>query len=220
MKYLVHYLRLAIVIALPVAIGRLLLDSMSPWAAVGVAAAIAVASSALGALLLKTATVGRITWRNYVGGWLLPWGYMLGRGRLAGIAAVSAAVWTLLAASAILATASATGAAPPGPVATVPAAAATTPWLLVLAWIVNGGALLYVVSLLSKNYSPTSSAARPLRRAIGVLTVLLVASIVMHACGYTTLATWVAGGPLLVLGTFYGLWIALLLILGRNARWN
>jgi hypothetical protein len=47
--------------------------------------------------LLKSAPLGQVTWRNYPAGYLLPWGYILGRGQLPGIVATSWAIGTLIA---------------------------------------------------------------------------------------------------------------------------
>lgn len=221
MKYLVYYLRQAFLIAVPLATGYWLLEVLSPWLAVATAAAIALGTSSLGALLLRTTTVGTITWRNYLAGWLLPWGYYLGRGQLRGIAAVCATIWTLLASSAILARA--TSALPVG---TLPATATTTPatttmpWLLVLAWVVCGAALLYLLKTVLTAFGPGTRAGMSLWRIIAVLAALIASSVALHVSGHTGLATLVAGGPPLVVGGFCGLWMLAMVVFGRNARWN
>ena len=222
MKYLVYYLRQLFLIAVPLATGYWLLEVLSPWLAVAAAAAIALGTSGLGALLLRSSAVGTITWRNYVGGWLLPWGYALGRGQLPGITAACASIWTLLATSSIVARA--TSAAP---IATLPATAATAtpaeptmPWLLVVAWVVVGAALLYLLQTVLTKFGPGSRERASLWRFITALTALLAGSVLLHLFGHTSLATLVAGGPPLLVGGFYGLWILVILTLGRNARWN
>jgi hypothetical protein len=224
MNYLRYSLRQLFLLALPVAVGRLLLEVLSPWPAFGAAAALGALTSSLGAVLLATTSVNQITWRNYLGGYLMPWGYQLGRGKLPRIAVISAVVWTALAASTILAASAPTtatlptGALPtatPGPVI-IP----STPWLLVLAWIVDGGALLYVLSTLSKHFAGSSSGGRSLRKVSACLCLLLTASILLHLGGHSHWATVVAGGPPLVVGGGYGVWVLVILTIGRHARWN
>lgn len=221
MKYLVYYLRQAFLIALPLATGYWLLEVLSPWLAVATAAAIALGTAGLGALLLRTTTVGTITWRNYVAGWLLPWGYFLGRGQLRGIAAVCATIWTLLATSSIVARATSVA-----PVAALPATAAATPttstmpWLLVLAWVVCGAAVLYLLKTVLTAFGPGTRASMSLWRIIAVIAALIASSVGLHLFGHTGLATLVAGGPPLLVGGFFGLWMLAMIVFGRNARWN
>lgn len=221
MKYLVYYLRQLFLIAVPVATGYWLLEVLSPWLAVAAAAAIALGTCGLGALLLRSTALGTITWRNHVGGWLLPWGYTLGRGQLPGITAVCATIWTLLATCSILARATSVApvATQPGTAATI-AATASMPWLLVFAWVVDGTALLYLLKTVLTAFGPGTRASLSLWRLVSVLTGLLVGSVVLHLLGHSSLATLVAGGPPLLVGGFYGLWIVAMLTFGRNARWN
>lgn len=221
MKYLVYYLRQLFLIAVPLATGYWLLEVLSAWLALAAAAGIAVGTCGLGALLLRSTGLGTITWRNHLGGWLLPWGYTLGRGQLRGITAVSATIWTLLATSTIVARA--TSAAPvttlPGTAAAT-AATTTMPWLLVIAWVVDGAALLYLLKTVLTAFGPGTRASLSLWRFIAAIIALLVGSLMLHLFGHTGLATLVAGGPPLLVGGFYGLWILAMLTLGRNARWN
>lgn len=221
MKYLVYHLRQLFLIAVPLATGYWLLEVLSPWLAVAAAAAIALGTCGLGALLLRSTALGTITWRNHVGGWLLPWGYTLGRGKLPGITAACATIWTLLATCSILARASSAAPAATLPTTAAAAPTATTmPWLLVLAWVVDGAALLYLLQTLLTKFGPGSRAGASLWRFVAAITALLVGSVLLHVFGHTGLATLVAGGPPLLVGGFYGLWILAMLTLGRNARWN
>lgn len=219
--YYLYLLRRALSVILPLLVGWALIQSLPCWLALLTAALLAAALSLAGALLLHNCAVGQITWRNRLAGWLLPWGYTLGRGQLKGIALVSGTVWTLLAAGAIFATmvtpSTATVAvqgAPPA--ATVPMSA----WWLLLAWIVDGGCVLYLLGLTLKNSLRGSSSGATVRKLLFALGAMLVSSLALQLGGYTGLAVLIAGGPPLVIGGFYGLFVLAMLTFGRNARWN
>lgn len=224
MKHLVYYLRQLFLIAVPLATGYWLLEVLSPWLAVVAAAAIAVGTCGLGALLLRSTVTGSITWRNHLAGWLLPWGYFLGRGQLPGITAACSTIWTLLATSSIVARA--TSAAPTAALPATAAATAATPaeptmpWLLVVAWVVNGAAMLYLLKTVLTAFGPGTRAGMSLWRFIAVLAALIAGSVVLQLSGNTGLATLVAGGPPLLVGGFFGLWMLAMIVFGRNARWN
>jgi hypothetical protein len=53
-----------------------------------------------------------------------------------------------------------------------------------------------------------------------VLAALVAASVALQLFGFTGWAVLVAGGPTALAGLGYGLFLAVLLIFGRNSRWN
>jgi hypothetical protein len=216
--YYLYLLRRVLCVVLPMLVGWALVQRLQVGMALLTAALIGATLSITGALLLRGSAVGKVTWRNYTAGWLLPWGYTLGRGQLKGIALVSGSLWTLLAAGAIYvsttATAADSSAAPGAPAASISA------WWLLLAWVVDGGCLLYLLGQSLKNSLRGSSAGIRLRKLLLALVAMLVGSLVLQLFGYTGLAVLVAGGPPLVLGGTYGLFLLMLLCLGRNAHWN
>jgi hypothetical protein len=65
------------------------------WPAFALWASAVTAACVLGAVLLRTSTVGQVTWKNRLAGCLLPWGWRLNAGRL-WVAAVSWLVWASL----------------------------------------------------------------------------------------------------------------------------
>jgi len=215
MRVLFLLLRLSI----PVGVGFLLSRWFGPWSALGTAALLAVVLSSIGILVLQRSKVGQMTWHNHLAGWLLPWGYGLARGKLVGIGAVSAVVFTAIAGAVILVTTMTARAPAAVPVATGATPAAALSWLLVVAWMVDGAALLHLVSVLSKS-SAGSSSARTLWKLSAVLMALLGGSIALLLAGHPSAALWVAGGPPLVIGVCYGLFVLLMVTVGRNARWN
>lgn len=214
-RYLV---RRALSLILPLLVGWALIQNLPRWLALLTAAIIAAILSLAGALLLRSCPLGQITWRNRLAGWLLPWGYTLGGGQLGGIALASAAVWTLLAAGAIFATtvppAAATPAGQGAPAAPISA------WWLLLAWIVDGGGVLYLLGIALKNSLRGSGGGATVRKLLLILVGMLVASLALQLSGYPGLAVLIAGGPPLVIGGFYGLFVLAMLTFGRNARWN
>ncbi len=204
----VHLLLRPLPLLLPIASSWWLARTLGPWQAVLASAVLAAALVAVGVLLLRSTRVGELTWRNRTAGLLLPWGYRFG-GQLPTIAGTSWLVWTLLAAATALSTHS---------VGRDPVTATTAPAtgglsvLLLLAWIANGGLLLYTLG--------HRGGSRSLRKFQTLLALMLAASIALQCAGYTGFATLLAGGPPLALGLVYGGYVGLLLIVGRNARWN
>lgn len=207
--------------SLPLAIGWLLGRAYSMPMAAGFAGALAVVLPTAGALLLRTLQVGRMDWRNYAAGWLMPFGYALGRGKLVPMAAWCVVIWFALAACGVLLAQPAI-AAPPAPADPTGATVAPSwPWpALVAGWLVLGTAFLHLFTTLRKNFSPGSRQGRSLLKVMAVVVGLVAASVALHVCGFTGTAALVALGPPGALGTLFGLWFLLLITFGRNARWN
>jgi hypothetical protein len=203
-------------IALPLVLGFFLARELALSIALLTALALATLLPALGAWLLTTLHGGEITWRNHAAGWLLPWGYALGRGKLPAIAAICGACWLFLFGLGIAA-ARLAEAPPSAPSSEAPALAR---WLLVGGWLVDGIALLYCLGTLRKNFTLTSEGGRTLLELIAFVAGLIVASALAAALGHLRTAALIAAGPALALGGFYALWIGVLLTFGRNTRWN
>ncbi|MBL8738657.1 MAG: hypothetical protein JNL12_19670 [Planctomycetes bacterium] len=209
-------LPVAVVVALATGLARLM-PLLAAWAST---TAIGAAFAGTGALLLRSAQVGTVTWRNRVAGFLLPWGYVLGRGKLPGIVLACTAIWSALAAAVLLSLAEPAPVAPTVPAPAAPVAnASSVPWLL-LAWIVTGVCLCYLLGLLTKHFEPRSQATRTVLKLVLVLVLMIAGSVVLHLTGNSGLALLVAGGPPLLIGGGYGLFLVFILLMGRNARWN
>jgi hypothetical protein len=95
--------------------------------------------------------------------------------------------------------------------------------LLFIAWLIDGGVLLYAIG-------PISTSANK-RHLLGTMAGVIAALVAMLAVsiGLVTMsdtpaaARWalaIAGGPPLLLGAAYGAFIVVILTAGRNARWN
>jgi hypothetical protein len=190
----------------------------------------------------------KITLANYMMSFILPWGYRVGRGKLPSIVLTSWTIWVLIGLAIALAINARahnpeqpppTGVAADARPAPVEATIATSPpdssppdssprtivlmALLALAWLIDGGVLLRCLGLLATSTN-RPHLARSLAPLVGVLAGILTASI-----GLVTLtdspyaastALLIAGGPPLVVGIGYGLFVLVFLTAGRNARWN
>jgi hypothetical protein len=165
-----------------------------------------------------------ITLANYLMGFILPWGYRIGRGKLRPIVLTSWTIWVLIGlaiALAINARIDASGIATSFPASSPRSATMMT--LLALAWLIDGGVLLRCVGLLT-----TSTNRAHMTRSLGPLMALLIAILATSIALVTltnsptaaSLALLIAGGPPLLVGGGYGLFILVMLTAGRNARWN
>lgn len=210
---LFHALRLSV----PVGVAFGLVAWLPPWPAFALSAAVAVLLSAMGLLLVFRSAVNRVMWHNRVASWLLPWGYRIAKGQPLWIGVVSAVVFTLVSGAVILATTVDVPANPAAP--GEPAYPIHLPWLLALAWILQGAALMHVVSMWSTLPSG-SSPARTLLMIAVVVVALVISSIVLVLRGHPTAGLWVVGGPVLVVGTLFGCFVLMMLTVGRNIRWN
>jgi hypothetical protein len=159
----------------------------------------------------------RVTAINVLAGYLLPFGYQIGRGRLMPIVLTSWVIWVLVGiAAALAASGHRTHAAdaPEGPSTVVSA-------LLFLSWLVDGGVVLRLIGILAmRRRRPQPS----ILFLVICLTALVAASIALTLLGrtapYRALALALAGGPPLFVGGGYGLYVLFILVFCRKARWN
>lgn len=161
----------------------------------------------LGAAALASQPLGVSTWTGRIVGMPLRWGYGAGRGKLWAIAAISWLVWALLGSAVI--------------VALTHPADRLLQWL-VLAWTVDALALAYVCGVPIAQRS--ARLAMNLLPVAGVLAGMLGASLLqwLHPFlpGGIETALAIAGGPTLLVGGGYLLFLAVVLTFGRGARWN
>ncbi|MEO2091380.1 MAG: hypothetical protein ABGY75_18135 [Gemmataceae bacterium] len=177
---------------------------MTIWAGVSLLACVT------GTVLIRTSAVGRITWKNRVAAYLVPWGWRLGKGLLWPIPVASWAVWLAVAAVVVV---------------LMPPADVVEPkygWRIALGvgWAVDAAALMYLVGTLRQHYSFTSGRAGHSLRVVSLVLIgLIAASAAVLAIGWPHLAVMVAGGPPLAVGVVYGLFVVAMLVFG-NGRWN
>lgn len=165
----------------------------------------------IGAVLLRLSPVGRVGWQNRVAAYLVPWGWRLGRGVLWPIPAASWAVWLAIGAATLVLRPAAEE---------LDATATAVRILLFVAWVADGAGILFVLGTLRQHYPSGSSGGRALWKVAGVLVVLIVGSVGLYLGGLPVLALVVAGGPPALVAGGYGLFLAVVLVAGRNARWN
>lgn len=203
----------ALRVGLAVAVCALLTANFGVLVAVVVWAVVSFVACVVGAVLLRTSEVGRVTWKNHAASYLIPWGVRVSRGKLWPIPVVSWAVWMTIGGGVFALT---PGLGSDG----LTSGEVVLRVLLGLSWAVAGYAFGYVLVVLSRGVSSGSSGSRMLTPFCVIIAGLLVLSVVLHLCGFTLLALMATGGPVLLVGGGYGLFVLVLLIFGRNSRWN
>jgi hypothetical protein len=96
---------------------------------------------------------------------------------------------------------------------------------MVLAWAADTAALLYVLGVWLRSHAPTGAGlgSNLLSMAAVLMLMLVVSGILWFAVslpGAKRLALMIAGGPPLLIGGGYGLFLLFVLTFGRNVRWN
>ncbi len=206
-------------ILIPLIAGWVICRAVGPLWAGTIALVFSVCVTVAGAMTLRSLRVGEISWRNRVAGWMVPWGYRMTPGKLWVISLVSGAVWAALWGLGILL------ARPASDVAMTAAApgwwtAELTNGLLILAWLVDGAALFWLAGQISQYSANNRQPGSTIFRVLVVVAALIVFSFGFWYLGHPRIALWVAGFPPLLAGTLFGVWTALLLTMGRKARWN
>jgi hypothetical protein len=199
---------------------------LGPWRAMALwAIGVAVVGGVVAFLMHRQSPPEKVSWINYAAGVVLPWGYRIGRGKLWPIVATSWAIWMLLGVAVMAATVRTAGHTQAG-VVVATASSQRGPvvmTLLCLAWLVDGGVLLRCIGLLATSANPKHM-MRSLAVPMLVLAGILVASIALVVANSTAiaaqLALLIAGGPPLLVGGGYGIFVLVMLTAGRNARWN
>ncbi len=150
-------------------------------------------------------------------GWLLPWGYRITQ-KLPSIALVSCVAGLGLYAIGIIAGRGASSTA----VSDVSHGSASifVSALLAITWLIYGAAWMYLLGQYCRTNNNSQQATTSFFKALLVVGGALVASIGSYIAGQTKWALSITGGPLLVLGAFYGTILAVTMLSGKNARWN
>jgi hypothetical protein len=168
------------------------------------------------AVLLRRAPMGKVTLANYAAGILLPFGYFIGKGKLAPIVITSWLVWSMIGAASAIAAAK--GYDPRVVAGDGQRHVTVTLVLLIICWIVDVFAILYLWRTITRRLSMRSAAARQLFLMIGLLVAMIAGSAVLWSYGFGGLAVLVAGGPICFVGGSYGVFLAVVMI--TKPRWN
>lgn len=221
MRFVALGLKVVVVLA-AVAACALMARRIGPWKALGWWAVIFGVLCAGIAFAVSRQPPGKVTVLNYLMGYILQWGYRIGRGKLVNITAISWSIWMLLGMAAVFAAqihanTFASAAAEPHARGMVLMA------LLALAWIVDGAALFYI---LGNGIFNGGAARQP--GSLWVVAAILLAMILgsaglviaSHSRSAALAALLLAGGPILLVGVFYGLFMVVIVMSGRKTRWN
>lgn len=217
MRYVTMVLKIIVILAAAGACA-MLAGRFGPWKALGMWAAIWGVLCVGIALAVSRQPAGRITVLNLLMGYILQWGYRIGRGKLSNITLISWCVWMLLGGAAILATRVHLDSA-----AESQARSKMVMVLLVLSWIIDGAALFYILGII---FSQGRSGRQlgVLGPVAGILLLMILGSAALvvfnSSAGAAMTALLLAGGPMLLLGLFYAIFVVVIVVCGRKTRWN
>ena len=175
--------------------------------AIGVWSAIAAGLCILGSLLIARQPLGRATTAGMIGGSVVRFGYRVGRGKLPAAVAISWFFWVVVGSATI---------------GIYNYRHDLWACLLLLAWLVDGLALAYIVRIMLTAHG-NGRIPPSLIKVTAVIALILIGSIVLNAVGTPwsqRSALLLAGGPTLLVGGGYGLFVLVILTVGKNARWN
>jgi len=158
-----------------------------------------------GALLLSRQPVGVATASGQLGAAILRWGYKVGRGQLPGIVVVSWLIWVALGAAVMA--------------VTLFRAEALTPWMI-LAWTIDGLALIYLIGVMTTRSGRTRIAL--LTPLLAVLGMIGLSGALWRAGTESARETalLIGGAPIPLLATGYGLMMAAMMLGGRKGGWK
>jgi hypothetical protein len=86
-------------------------------------------------------------------------------------------------------------------------------------WIIDGG-LLYVLGTMTQNFSIVSKTTKSLLVVSASMATILVGSILLYLLGFPRMGLGLASLPSLLLAGYLGFYLGVVLLVGRNARWN
>ena len=177
-------------------------------AAIGIWAGIAGAACGFGAGCLTLQPLATPTLFGAVGGSIVRWGYRVGGGRLIGAVAVSWLIWVLAGGAVI---------------AGIRLRSEIQSVLMILAWTVDLGILMYIIGVMLRNYGGGRVPMSLIKIAIAVIAMIVSSGVLWfhiatESARHTALL--IAGGPPAFIGAGYGVFILFVLAMGKNARWN
>ena len=183
------------------------------WTWIGLWVAATGAVCAVTGFLLSQVPMGQITWVNRAAGPVLSWGLVVGRGKLVPGVLISWARWAVIGGAVLAAVHNGFPVRSHAGVASFGSVGRT---LLAISWVIDAVALMYLVKVASTRLHRF----RPLAGPFAALAAVIVLSVALATFGHPWAALTIAGGPILVLGGSYGVFLAVVLLCGKNARWN
>jgi hypothetical protein len=170
----------------------------------------------LGGLLLYTSPLGRVNWKNHIAAYLIPWGTGCNAGKLWPIILISWVVWLLIGATTSILF-------PPCevlPEMNLTLSQKTIRVLLLVSWIADGAGVFHMMGLLTNRFDRKSRTSQTQIKVLLSLFMMITGGLILFLNGFELLAVLVAGGPPFLLCLWYGSFIGIVLIFGRNTRWN
>jgi hypothetical protein len=200
-----------------------LASTAGAWAAFGLwIGGTAVICGGVG-FLMHAQKSGRVSFINYLAAWVLPWGFKIGQGKLLPIVIESWVRWVLLGIAIFVATAPNFKHIPSAVAFTEYRPSATIMTLIALSWVIDGAVVLRIATMLVIRAKTSPIGPGILRPTVG-LALLMTASVVLwligHNAMWTTVALLLAGGPIVLIGGGYGLFVLFIVTFGRKTRWN
>ena len=162
----------------------------------------------IGALLIWLQPTGQSTLLGRLGYAVTHWGFRAGHGRLPFAVGISWLVWMGVGGAAI------------GIVH------GRHNWQLILAiigWTIDGAMLMYLLGMLLRNRSANGGFQLSLSKGALVFASMLGVSLGMWHWGgepWRNMAVMIALGPPVAIGGVYGLFLLLILLMGKKVRWN
>jgi len=196
------YIRNAVLLTAVAAVAYGLTAEFGLWPAFLTCAAVSAVACVAGAILLRTSGIGRVTWRNRLAGYLIPWGWRLNRGKLWPLPVIS---WAVCGVAALL-----------RPVPDQPSLGVRS--ALLAAWVIDAAAIVYLLGTIAQ--TTPGSRVGSLWKLVAAIAGLIGASAGLYLGGQTTAALTVADGPPAAIGGGFGLVVLILATVSRNTRWN
>ncbi len=182
---------------------------------------------------LRRAKMGQVSPINYLAGMLFIAGYRIGHGKLMPIILSSWLAWSLIGVAAIIVTSNQMAATAPHALNMThsssgflgsPTTRTTLLALIYISWLVDGAALARLLYAIT-NFRQGNRAINPaLIMPNLVLIGIILASVLLTFKGGSNsrllLAFLISGGPPLVVGGAFLLFMLVMLTVGRHTRWN
>lgn len=200
-------LQIASTVAVPVALAWLAATRWPPAIAIPAFLGAMGALAAAGCLLLRTAPLERITWRNRVAGVCLPWANLFGSGSLGRLWS-SSLVGSFVVGGIVMLFfgVAGTGASPP--------------WPLLGAWLLDVLVVLFLLGTITRGHLWNARPGQRLLRLVALVVLQFVASLGLHLAGWSLTGAAIASAPQLAVLAAWLVWFAVVMTVGRNVRWN
>ncbi len=164
------------------------------------------------ALLVRSSAIGKITWKNRIAGYLIPWGHALRWGALVPIVITSWILWILIAIAVHLLTRDMPLHANRPSIPPINLIGVLT----FSCWFIFTWAILYLVGNAKSNFGFSSNSGQTMIMLVALLTAILIASATMRYIGNSTLSLLLTGIPLAIVLVIATIYLVAVLLLFRK----